>query len=51
MNKKLVTIAILGSMTFSSLILPTAVSAETNTDKLTESEQQVTQTQAAIERP
>jgi len=48
-NKKLVTIAILGTMTFSSLILPTAVSAETTTNKLTESEQQVTQTQDAIE--
>ncbi|MBT2731304.1 NlpC/P60 family protein [Carnobacterium sp. ISL-102] len=48
MNKKLLTVAILGTMSFSSLILPTAVSAETFTNQVSESEQQLNQSEIAI---
>lgn len=48
MNKKLLTVAILGTMSFSSLILPTAVSAETFTNQVSESEQQLNQSETAI---
>jgi len=47
-NKKLLTVAILGTMSFSSLILPTAVSAETFTNQVSESEQQLNQSETAI---
>lgn len=49
MNKKLLSIAILGTMTFSSLILPTAVGAESYTDKIEEAEQKVNQNKKNIE--
>ena len=48
-NKKLLSIAILGTMTFSSLILPTAVGAESYTDKIEEAEQKVNQNKKNIE--
>ncbi|WP_035053943.1 C40 family peptidase [Carnobacterium pleistocenium] len=49
MNKKLLTVAILGTMSFSSLILPTAVNAETSTNQVFESQQQLNQSETAIE--
>lgn len=49
MNKKLLSIAILGTMTFSSLILPTTASAESYTDKIEEAKQNANQNQKNID--
>lgn len=49
MKKKFVAIALLGTMTFSSLILPTQVSAEDYTTKIEEAQQQAETTQTLID--
>lgn len=47
-KKKFVTIALLGTMTFSSLILPTQVAAEQYTDKIEEAQKEAENTQLLI---
>lgn len=49
MKKKIVAIALLGTMTFSSLILPTQVSAEDYTTQIEEAQQQAESTQTLID--
>lgn len=49
MKKKFVAIALLGTMTFSSLILPTQVSAEDYTTQIEEAQQQAESTQTLID--
>ena len=49
MNKKLLSIAILGTMTFGSLILPTTASAEAYTNQIEEAKQTANTNQNNIE--
>ncbi|MCA9765366.1 MAG: C40 family peptidase [Carnobacterium sp.] len=49
MNKKLLSIAILGTITFSSLILPITADAETYTDKIEEAKETVNSNQNKID--